>query len=348
MGCSLGREFRKRELPSLLAPGFAMGQSDVTTHQIKTPTVSALIPILLFSFAFHTTGCSDSPAKSTSPDAVHADPEPRPGIWGEHLIIDIHAHIGTFRNFDLSLPTLLDNVERYGVQMALISNIDGANLPGTTGNLDEIQSNQATADSVSKYPERLRGLLWTRPNQRSSAADFERFLTDPVYDGVFVGIKLHPVMNQFPAESDVVDPYLELCARHQVAAVFHSDPGGNASAAAIYASARRFSSVPVVLYHMGFFGPHDEAIAAVAESLTKGDANLYVGTAQADPAAVLRAVAELGSERVLFGSDATFFGERHYEQYEAMIDTLEKSLTPQEFRNVIRDNAIRVFRLDSP
>jgi predicted TIM-barrel fold metal-dependent hydrolase len=290
--------------------------------------------------------CSDSSSNSM-PDEIADDVvvESRPGAWGEHLIIDIHAHIGTFQNFDLSMPTLLGNLERYGVQMALISNIDGANLPGTTGNLDEIESNQATADSVLKYPHLFRGLLWTRPNQSQPIEDFERFLTNPAYDSVFVGLKFHPSMNQFSADSEVVDPYLELCARHGLAAVFHSDPGGNASAERIYASARRHPGVPIILYHMGFFGPHQGTIDVVAESLMNGDADLYLGTAQADPAQVLTAVEELGSERILFGSDAAFFGSRHYEEYEAMIDTLAVSLSPDEFRNVVRDNAIRVFNL---
>ena len=86
--------------------------------------------------------CSDSSSNSV-PDEIADDivVEPRPGVGGEHLIIDIHAHIGTFQGFDLSMPTLLGNLERYGVQMAFISNIDGANLPGTTANLDEIESN---------------------------------------------------------------------------------------------------------------------------------------------------------------------------------------------------------------
>ena len=81
--------------------------------------------------------------------------------------------------------------------------------------------------------------------------------------------------------------------------------------------------------------------------MRNGDAELYLGTAQADPTGVLAAVAELGSERVLFGSDAAFFGAAHYEEYEAMMDSLSARLTPDEFRNVVRDNAIRVFKLDS-
>ena len=161
--------------------------------------------------------CSDSSPKSSAPEPEEdAVVEPPPGIWGAHRIIDIHAHIGFFRNFDLGMPTLLDNVDRYGVQMALISNIDGANLPGTTNNLDEIETNRATADSVLKYRHLFRGLLWTRPNQSVATGDFEQFLTAPEYAEVFVGMKFHAGMNQFSADSEILDPYLELCAEYNL------------------------------------------------------------------------------------------------------------------------------------
>jgi len=52
--------------------------------------------------------------------------------WSEYGIIDIHAHIGSFRGFDLKTETLLSNLRRFDIRLALISNIDGAHLPGTT------------------------------------------------------------------------------------------------------------------------------------------------------------------------------------------------------------------------
>jgi hypothetical protein len=60
-----------------------------------------------------------------------------PSVWAPYGIIDIHAHIGTFCGYDLSVENLLDNMKRYGVALALVSNIDGADLSGITRNLNE-------------------------------------------------------------------------------------------------------------------------------------------------------------------------------------------------------------------
>src|SRR5688572_18484489 len=75
------------------------------------------------------------------------------GLWAEHRIIDIHAHIGTFQGFDLSTPNLIANIQRHGVRLALVSNIDGAALPGVTQNLNETQANEASAETVRQYPQ---------------------------------------------------------------------------------------------------------------------------------------------------------------------------------------------------
>lgn len=270
-------------------------------------------------------------------------------LWGNHNLVDVHAHIGTFRGYDLSTPTLMSNIQGYGVSLALISNIDGANLPGATRNLSEEQANQATVDVVRAYPLQLRGIAWTRPNdgQPKFVEPFLRLtLTPNNKQPVFVGLKFHPEMNQFPADSNKIDGYMKLCETYKRAAVFHNGgPGSNSSPELIYKAAKRFPTVPVVLYHMGFGGSHQASIQVVKQSLQNKDAQLYLGTAQADPQAVLQAIREVGSSRVMFGTDATYYGTQHYDNYKPMIELLRKQLSDTDFFRVVRDNARQIFQL---
>ena len=263
--------------------------------------------------------------------------------WSALEIIDVHAHIGSFHGYDLSTENLIENLNRFGLKLALISNIDGAHLPGKTLDLDESAANRITLETIRQYPDKLRGLAWSRPTDpKGSPATLEPYLRDHG----FVGVKLHPGMNQFPADSACVDGYLALCAKYNVPAVFHSDAtGSNSGPEKIYAAAKRHPSVAIVLYHMGFLGPHNDAIAIVKESLEKKDAQLYLETSQADPQAVLLAIKTLGAERVIFGSDATYYGEKHYEQYIALIELLQKELRVEDFAKVVRENAKRLFKL---
>jgi len=266
-----------------------------------------------------------------------------PPLWQRDRIIDIHGHIGTFQGFDLTTGTLLKNIRNYGIGMVLVSNIDGADLLGQTANLDESNANRATLDMVVQHPEQLHGILWARPED-GSASNLEPFLRD--HPRTFVGVKFHPIMNHFAADDPRVDQYLDLCDRYSVPAVFHCDkPGTDGSPQRIYAVAKRHPNVPIILYHMVFYGPHEEGIAVVRESLRKKDAQLYLETAQAKSDDVIKAVKELGADRVLFGSDAPYFGEGHYSKYERQVSRLRSELSPEDFAKVVRGNAVKLFRL---
>jgi hypothetical protein len=291
----------------------------------------------LLSCIFFESGCA-AQTQFPSTTMPHAKTSTN---WKDYSIIDVHAHIGSFAGYDLRTETLLDNLNRYNIRLALISNIDGAALPGKTLNLDEVTANKITLETVKANSTILRGLVWARPLD-GSPKNLEPFLRDHG----FVGVKLHPEMNHFAADDSCVDGYLELCERHNVPAVFHSDqPGSNAAPEKIYAVARRHPTVPIILYHMVFFGPHESAISAVKEALQRKDANLFLETSQADPKAVIKAVKELGSERVLFGSDATYYGADHYKSYMALVEALRNELSSEDFANAMYRNAERLFRL---
>lgn len=262
-------------------------------------------------------------------------------------IIDIHAHIGNFRGYDLSLQNLLQNIQRYGIKLALISNIEAAQLSGITPNKSESEANQETVDAVRKNSEILRGLVWVRPNDGSPQV-IEKFLNQKLPDGspVFVGMKFHPEMNHFKADDESVDAYLDLCAKYQIPAVFHSGRSpSNSSPERIYDIAKRHPQVSIVLYHMGAFGPHESAIRIAEQALKHQDAKLYLETSQVDPDSVLMAVRSVGSDHVLFGTDACYYGKDHYASYEKLIEVLKRGLTKEDAEKVLNGNAERLFKL---
>lgn len=271
------------------------------------------------------------------------------GIWSAYRVIDIHAHIGSFRGFDIGTATLLDNVRRYGIELALISNIDAAHLPGVTGDLNEVQANRETARVVQQYPHLFRGVAWARPLDGSPTKIkpfLEMKMAGKSPKRIFVAIKLHPEMNQFNADDSRVDGYMKLCKQFGIPAVFHSGSAGQRSdPARIYTLARRHPSVAVVLYHMGFGGGSDHAIAVVKKSIQQKNARLYLGTAQALPTVVLKAVRALGADRVLLGTDATYYGRDHYASYAGLMLRLKKDLSARDFNKVVRENAKQLFGL---
>jgi uncharacterized protein len=263
-------------------------------------------------------------------------------VQEESFLIDIHTHIGTFRGYEIGERILLDCMDEGKIQFALVSNIDGANVRATK-NLNEFDANAATEHFVRSHLDRFRGLLWARPKD-GFPSQLERFLS--AQDSIFVGIKFHPEFNQFAADDPRVHPYLKLCEKYGVPAIFHSgSPGAYSDPERIYSMARKHPSVPVILYHMGFFGPHERAIQVAARSRKNRDAKIYLETSQVDVSSVLLAVKQLGSSAVLFGTDATYYGRNHYSRYQNLLNSLRQNLTREEYFDVTAGNAIRIFRL---
>jgi len=317
----------------------------VDNYNLSFKLVKPLVRNSLFTTDLGALLCSTGCRESSGADRSRSTLNPTTQEWPDYAVIDVHAHIGTYRGYDLSIETLLDNLNRYRIRLALISNIDGAELPGITGNLDEGAANKATVEIIRCYPDKLKGLAWVRPGTTDgSAASIEPFLRD---EG-FVGVKLHPEMNHFAADDPEVDPYLDLCARHKVPAVFHCGADGSNSAPdRIYRIARRHPTVPVVLYHMGFETDHRSAIRTVKESISKRDALLYLDTAQVSAEDALRAIEAVGSERVLFGTDATYYGKDHYRNYRPLVALLKMKLSRSDFDKVMWSNAERLFNLSA-
>ncbi|TVP57082.1 MAG: hypothetical protein EA351_06445 [Gemmatimonadales bacterium] len=271
--------------------------------------------------------------------------------------IDVHAHIGHFEGYDLSETTLRSEIDRGEIALALISNIDGAAVEGKTRDLPESVANQATAEAVLDRPDRFRGLLWGRPGS-GTPESLEPFRALRVPSGqagewgsrVFVGLKLHPEMNHFEIDAPAVDPYMELAGRAGFPVVVHSDGQlDRASPERIVALARRHPGVPVVLYHTAFGGPYRAAIDLVAEALAERQADLYLETAQLPPEHAIEAVERVGAERVLFGTDACYFGVGHYARYQPLVEALEAHCGADDLDAVFRGNALRIFGLhDAP
>lgn len=257
--------------------------------------------------------------------------------------------MGGFEGYEVGLEPLLEAVRRYGIRLVLASNLDAASVPGRSRDLDEEAANEAMAGAARRHFDRLRALFWARPGDGSPdrARDF---LGRPGPDGegtpLFAGIKLHPEMNDFPADASAVDGYLEAARDGGVPVVVHSDEKDDrAHPRRILALARRHPSVPVVLYHMGFEGPHDAAIEAARAAREAGDARLFLETSQAAPEAVLRAIRAVGSGRVLFGTDATYYGRDHYASYRGLLEALDGALDAADRDRILRENARRIFPL---
>src|SRR4029453_4615901 len=102
--------------------------------------------------------------------------------------------------------------------------------------------------------DRLKGLtndlfplVWVRPGETSVEEVRSRLA-----DG-FIGLKLHPTVDDYRADDRALAPYLEIAVEVGCPVACHSAPG-EADPDHIRRLAERFPMVPVILYHT-YLGP---------------------------------------------------------------------------------------------
>lgn len=169
--------------------------------------------------------------------------------------------------------------------------------------------------------------------------------------GGAAGLKLHPTVDRYPADSPGLDPYLEVAAESGVPVTVHTAPGPS-DPDLVRRLAERFPTVPFVLYHTFLGLPEGRRRAARhARQLP----NLHLETSWCRSDEVLRLVDEVGADRVLFGSDAAVDGPGHFvrqppnvemvETYNDGLLRLARRLPADALRALLSDNTRRLFGL---
>jgi hypothetical protein len=142
-------------------------------------------------------------------------------------------------------------------------------------------------------------LVWVSP-----ADDTVAGAEDLLKNAGFRGLKFHPVIDSYPADGPLMDPFLDLAAKYRVPVQIHSATDDVAQPARIVALAKRHPDVPIVMIHTEL-GAIDKTATL---NLIKPVPNIYAETSWTNPESILQAMSLLDSSRTLFGTDSTIDG----------------------------------------
>jgi predicted TIM-barrel fold metal-dependent hydrolase len=250
-------------------------------------------------------------------------------LWTGFDALDAHMHMSGRGAGALGVQTLMTAMASAGMVCGISSWIDNRAL-----------------DQVDCAAARLFPLIWVRPGDTETDEVRAR-----LHAGA-VGLKLHPTVDGYPADDRALDPYIAIAEENGCPVACHSAPG-EADPDHIRRLAERFPSVPIIMYHT-YLGPHEGRVRAARH--VGEQPNLYLETSWCCSDVVTGLVAEVGLDRVLFGSDASIDGPAHYcrhppnvegrETYNDGLLKLVRELGPDAACAVMGDNARRLFRLN--
>lgn len=282
---------------------------------------------------------------------------------------DVQGHVGSmFDNLhnckqNYNPQNIIDTVESNNVKKILVSSLSGLNPEGS----DFFQSESNAAkdielikgnDNVKMYP-----LISCQPGIIKDSTNIEKLVSS----GKFYGMKFHPTnTNQSIKDNfEIYSQYFDVAEKNGLPCVFHSTTDGKSDPLEIIKLAEKHSKHPVVLYHVDLMASPEQmskTINHISDSLKNGRSNLYVDiswltglfdNAQQNKNTIKQALEKIGSDRILFGSDAPIAEMGDKEKYGKFADFVEETVKefykdkPEDaekaLNDIFYDNAEELF-----
>jgi hypothetical protein len=254
-------------------------------------------------------------------------------------------------NYDNHTDTLISRMDKHGIEKAVI--MRGA---FTTRNAD-------LAAIIARHPDRFVGFTsWdveatagNPPHETiKSLAALERGFTEFGFVGAG-GFSLDRYA-PYPPEQAYLGyiPIMELCRKYKKPIMFHTGydggkvPMGYRNPIMFEPLAFEFPDVPIMICHMG---KYDMVFFEYAMMLARKNQNVYLTTSNTKMEFIERAVAEIGPERIVFGSDWSMqhgiLGEQQgFDVYEENLDSVRNAkLDEGEKRMILGENLANLLRI---
>lgn len=213
------------------------------------------------------------------------------------LIWDSHNHLGHFREFNVPGNTaegMLESMNNLGIDKVFVTAHMAAIGP------DFKSGNNQVINAIKKYPDRFMGYVTINPSYHNEIVDeLDRCFA---IEGMN-GIKLHPDVHGCPIDYKNYDLVYEYANEYKLPVLIHV--WGRGQVAIIDKLAAKY---PEVRFLMGHGGAKAKAMEDAVEIMKKHK-NVYadVAISSAPQGNVEWYVDEIGSEKILFGTDMPFY-----------------------------------------
>ena len=235
-------------------------------------------------------------------------------------IIDGHAHVGYtggWADVGITEDQLLAQMDQYNIEKTALCNED----------------NDLTLAIMERHPGRIIGCVYVNPLNQATVDSMEKY-----FEKGFTAVKLNPLRHAYCADTAALDPVLEKAAKHNVPVCIHSGHPPYSLPWQIGLLAERHPDVKIMMIHMGHgHGVYIDAALKIARRYP----NIYLEmSGMPMPSKIREAYETVGSDRIMFGTDAPF----HHPTVE-MQKVFTSGLDEEAQQKIFYDNAASFFRI---
>ena len=248
--------------------------------------------------------------------------------------IDVHAHVGNYKgnpNFSGSLSEVRSCARKAGVEFTIVSHYEGLFYQDT----DMLLKANETAYAMVQNKHEMGMWLVLDPNIDRSWKQAEEMIKFPKC----MGIKIHPECHNYDIVRHI-ENILNFCAHRKAIVLTHSGYT-NSSPLAMAQAANNNRDAILIMAHLGNEPEEYNSVTHIRAILSSKYENLYVDTSSSRNiyhGYLENAVAKIGSQRILFGSDSPI----HFTP--AQVARISMSdLTRKEKKGILGGNFKRIW-----
>lgn len=248
-------------------------------------------------------------------------------------IIDAHAHLGPTGGFYIPRSGADDMVammDRLGIDRTMLASHLAVSC-------DAVRGNDLTAEAARRYPGRLHGYVVVNPHYPE---EVEGELCRG-YDVLGLhGIKLHPTFQDYSVSDPACAPVWRFAEERRVPVLSHTWDRDERCRPSLFAAlAEAHPAVPFILGHSGGTPAGKREAVAVAQA----HPNVYLDICGSTltRAELEWMVAEVGAERILFGTDVPWLDPRFL-----IGKVVYARLSAEEQRLILGENIARLMGWD--
>jgi predicted TIM-barrel fold metal-dependent hydrolase len=205
------------------------------------------------------------------------------------MTIDGYTTLGVDREYDLTAPDLLKAMDAAEVDRAVIAAVDRCLA------VDNREGNAFLAQAAADHPDRLIATCSANPWYGEAAVQECRMA---IAEGARM-LVLHPFVQGYQANDELVWPLLEAAAEERVPVYVHTGPPGNATPWQVVDLADRFDGLDLIIGHCGATDFWND----MAEAAQASD-RVYFESSLARPFLFTRYIEAAGQAKGIMGSFA--------------------------------------------
>lgn len=232
------------------------------------------------------------------------------------FIIDAHCHMSR-RGGPPS--KLIDHMNAAGIDMAVV-----------------FSDNEFISKAMVDFPNRFIPFVYFDPRYEDlDLEEFDKYVKGYGWKGIKVGHQC--------AVARWMYPMMEKAQEYGLVVAIHSDHSVRSHPYLIGDIANSFPKVETVILHMGGGTCFDSELLAI--KVAEKNPNVYLETSYSNPYAIRKAVATIGAERVMYGSDCSNNGygsnfEKSGQYMEIMVDSVRVIGLPREQEEMVLGGSV--------